>query len=169
MKLEELHEGIFDTLKRKLGDVKGKIVSSLTGLISAFKKNPNERLTTIETFQVHELNVQYEARVDTGALVCAIHAEEINVDTEKNQVSFKHNGAIHNMPLLRIKDVKNANGISSRPRVALTYTWGGKNYSNIETSLADRSKMNFTLLIGRNLIQALKMPVHINDKDIGTD
>lgn len=164
MKLDEImNEGLIDTIKRKLGEIKGKVVASVSSLLAGFKKNPNEQLTTIETFKVNELSKSYEARVDTGALVCSIHAEEIEVKDDK--VSFKHNGVKREMKLFRMKEAKNANGVVNRPRVLLSFTWGGKTYRNIETSLADRSKMKFVLLIGRNLIKELKLPVYINDKD----
>lgn len=165
MKLNELlTEGILDSIKKKLGDFKGKVESSLTSLLARFKKHPSERLTTIESFKIIELSKEYEARVDTGALVCALHAEDINVDGDK--VSFKHAGTTHTFPLYRMKEAKNANGVSNRPRIKLSYVWNGKTYKNIETSLSDRSKLKFTLLVGRNLIMELKLPVHVNDRDI---
>lgn len=166
MKVEELlDEGVIDTIKGKIGAFAGKIMSSMTSLVTMFKKNPNVRLTTIEFFNVKEIgNTRYESRVDTGALVCAIHATDIKVDG--NKVSFTHGSKEYNFPLLRMKEVKNANGISNRPRVALSYVWNGKTYNNIETSLTDRSKLKFQLLIGRNLISELKIPVHINDRDL---
>lgn len=67
---------------------------------------------------------------------------------------------------MRMKEVKNANGSATRARIALTYKWGGKSYPNIETSLAERGKMKFKLLVGRNLIKELKLPVHISDQEV---
>lgn len=163
---EIMTEGLIDTLKRKLGEVKGKLMTSMDALLKRFKKEPDERLTTIESFRVTELGREYESRVDTGALVCAIHADVIKVSEDEKTVSFKHNGRDYEFPLYRMKEAKNANGIVNRPRVLLSYVWNGKTYHDVETSLADRSKLKFTLLVGRNLISMLKLPVHINDRDL---
>jgi hypothetical protein len=168
MKLHELlQESLIDSIKRKLGEIKGKVVTSVSSLLTIFKKNPEERLTTIETFKVIELSKSYEARVDTGALVCSLHADDIVV--EDGNISFKHAGVAHKMKLHRMKEAKNANGVVNRPRCMMSYEWNGKTYHNIETSINDRSKMKFVLLVGRNLIKELKLPVHINDKDNGND
>lgn len=166
MKLRELHEGsMIDKIKAALGTVTGKIVSSVTNLVAAFKKSPNAQLTTIEKFEFVSLNTAILSRVDTGALVCAVDAKDISVDEEKKMVTFKFEDKTFEMPLLRIKDVKNANGTTSRPRVAMDYKWNNNVYHGIETSLIDRSKMKFKGLVGRNLIKQLKLPVHISDNE----
>lgn len=163
MKLKEiLEESMIDTIKQKLGAFKGMIVGSVGKLLTIFKKNPEKRLTTIETFEAGKFG-KYEARVDTGALVCAIHAIDIKV--EDKIVHFTHNGKAYSEPLLRMKTTKNANGIADRPRIEIDYKWDGKTYTKIETSLTDRSKLKFKLLVGRNLISALKLPVHISDSE----
>ena len=164
MKLNEiLNEGLLDTIKKKLGEFKGKVFSSMNALLLRFKKHPNERLTTIETFRIPDISRTYEARVDTGATRCSLHAEDIVVDF--NYVTFKHAGARHKIKLEKLKNVKSASGNTSRPVIMLSYTWNDKIYRDIETTLIDRSKLKFKLLIGRNLIDALKLPVHINDRD----
>ena len=163
MKLHEiLEESILDTIKQKLGTFKGMIVGSVGKLLSIFKKSPEKQLTTIETFEAINFG-KYEARVDTGATGCAIHATDIRV--EDKIVHFTHNGKSYSEPLLRVKAVKNANGIADRPRIEIDYKWNGKTYTKIETSLTDRSKLKFKLLIGRNLIKELKLPVYINDSE----
>ncbi len=78
-----------------------------------------QRLTTIQKFTIVETDRDYLCRVDPGALVCALHAKNIKVDHEQGRVTFKHMGVEYDMPLLRMKDVKNANGIMNRPRVEL--------------------------------------------------
>jgi hypothetical protein len=163
MKLKIISEGLLDKIKQKLGEFKGKVMSSVESLLQHFKKHPDERLTTIETFKVKEISKSYESRVDTGAAICALHAEEITVDGE--EVSFKHAGATHKMKILRTRETKSASGVTVRPVVKLTYEWNGKTYSGIDTSLIDRSKLKFKLLIGRNLIAQLKLPVYVADKD----
>lgn len=166
MKIHDvLEEGLLDKIKTALGSVKGRVVGSMSNLLQLFKKSPSAQLTTIEKFKVIQTGTEYMSRVDTGALVCAIHATDMEVDEEKKRVKFKHEGKSYDEPLLRMKTAKNANGVVNRPRVSWTYEWNGKRYSGIETSLADRSKLKFKLLIGRNLIKELKLPVHISDQE----
>lgn len=164
MKLDEIiSEGLLDTIKRKLGEFKGKVMSSMTSLLSHFKKHPSERLTTVEMFKINEIANSYEARVDTGAAICALHAENIVID--KDQVSFKHAGSTYKLKLERMRNTKSASGVTNRPIVKLSYVWNKKTYSNIDTSLIDRSKLKFKILVGRNLIAELKLPVYVADND----
>lgn len=148
------------------------VLSIINEVIKSFfkamrKLMHRERLTTIQKFTILEMNRDYLCRVDPGALVCALHAKGIKIDHEKQSVSFKHSGTVYEMPLLRMKDVKNANGTMMRARVELTFVWNGKTYKNIETSLVDRSKMRYEVLVGRNLIRIIDQPVYIsNDETI---
>lgn len=161
MKLKELSEGIlFDKFKMKLGQVKGLIVSSMMGLLSKFKKDPEARLTTIEEFEIIKFGKSYPSRVDTGASFCSIDAQNIIINN--GIVSFSHNHKEYELPLIRMKIAKNANASVERAHIALDYRWNNKTYHSIETSLSDRTKMNFQCLIGRNLIKELMLPVHIN-------
>jgi hypothetical protein len=138
----------------------------MRAIVDFFRRAFN-KLTTIERFFIIETDREYLCRVDAGALVCAIHAKSITVNHEAKRVTFRHSGTTYDLPMLRLKDVKNANGIMTRPRVAFTFVWNGKTYKNIETSLADRSKMRYEVLIGRNLIREIGLPVYLsNDETI---
>lgn len=153
--------GIIERIKKLVGNIKGKIVSSVKNLLLIFKKNPNIRLTTIETFEVPMGKIL--ARVDTGATRCSIHATDIK--TEGDKVSFICNGKQYNYKIHDKVEIKSASGISNRIVILMDYVWNNKKYSNIETNLADRSKLTFVLLVGRNLISVLKLPVYINPQD----
>lgn len=164
MRLHEiLEESLIDTIKKKLGEYKGKIFATMTGLLLRFKKHPSERLTTIETFKVNDISKDYAARVDTGAAICSLDAQDINVDFK--YVEFHHAGSRLKIPLERMRKTKSASGETNRPIVKLSYSWNGKTYSNIDTGLIDRSRLKFKLLVGRNLISELKLPVHVADND----
>lgn len=167
MKVSDLHlsESMLDKITASLGAVKSRVVLSMKQLLVSWKKS-KDLLTTIESFKVLETGQLYQARVDTGALVCSIHATNILIDAEEKYVTFEHAGKTYTEPLFRMKTAANANGVVNRPRVSWTYEWSNKKYSNIETSLADRSKLKFKLLIGRNLISDLKLPVHISKDEI---
>lgn len=139
----------------------------LAALLQRIRRFFGLELTTIEKFQIVEMDREYLCRVDAGALVCALHAKNIRVDHEAQRVKFKHAGVEYDMPLLRMKDVKNANGVMNRARVELTFVWGDRTYENVETSLVDRSKMRYEVLVGRNLIRMIGLPVYLsNDEQI---
>lgn len=166
MKLIQINEGaLLDKLRTKLAGFKGQIMGSMSQLLARFKRQPASRLTTIEAFELAELSLKLEARVDTGALSCSLHATDIVVDEPNKKVKFKHDGRDLELTLVKLKKVTNANAVAVRPNVNLTFKWNGKRYDNVLTTLADRSKLKFKLLIGRNLIRMLDLPVHINDKE----
>lgn len=163
---EYLNEGkILDFLKKKLGAVKGKIVSSMTNLLSIFKKDKNALLTTIETFNIPQIG-DIEARVDTGALKCSIHAVNIKKEDDGTVTFDTVQNKKIKTKLIGIQTVKSATGTTERMNVKLDISWNKKLYKDVLFNIADRSKLTFGLLIGRNLIADLKLPVHINQKDM---
>lgn len=77
------------------------------------------------------------ARIDTGATRSSIHAplvKELNLG-----------------PMLRTKKVRNANGMTIRPIINVTFELKGKTI-DAEFTVTDRSHMKYKLLIGRNAL-----------------
>jgi hypothetical protein len=120
------------------------------------------KLTTIEIVGVFAS--QQPARVDTGASLCSIDVQDLKI--EGSQVTFKYLGLEHKLPICRIKEVKSANGIIDRPVVMLTFMWDEKIYHHVETTLTDRSKLTFKILVGRNLIKRINLPVHLSKREL---
>ena len=103
-----------------------------------------------------------KAKLDTGARTSAIHAEEIKYVEENGQTM------VHFLLLLdsteqpiqcaaplfqRKRKVKSSSGdVTMRPVVETFLELGGKRY-RIELTLADRSVMNFQILIGRTALR----------------
>lgn len=134
-------------------------------LTYAFRRAFKRELSTIEKFKIIEIDCEYLCRVDPGAHSCSVHAKDIQINETQKTVSFRHAGITHILPLLHQRLVKNANGSMLRPKVRLTFDWNGKTYKNIETSLVDRSGMTYKVLIGRNLLRQIDLPIRLSDSE----
>lgn len=147
-----------------IGSVKSRIVASMSKLLILFNKNSNAHLTTIAKFGIKTIGIsEVLTRVDTGASTCSIHATDVSIDD--NKVTFKTINGTHTLALSGTSTVKNSNGIREVPNVKIDFEWNGKIYRGIDTKIVDRSKMKFKLLVGRNLIKDLKVPVYIDPND----
>lgn len=102
-----------------------------------------------------------DAKVDTGADSNALHCDHIDIDHDKNMVSFTLLDEVHeayhgkrmSMPLHRIKKVKSSNGmIQERPSIKVTVSFFGKKYKSV-ISLTNRADMKFPMLIGRRFLK----------------
>ncbi len=102
-----------------------------------------------------------DAKVDTGADSNALHCDHIEIDEERNCVSFTLLDEVHEayhgkrmtMPLYKIKKVKSSNGmIQNRPSVKVTVEFYGKKYKSV-ISLTNRADMKFPMLIGRRFLK----------------
>lgn len=102
-----------------------------------------------------------EARVDSGAKLCSLHVQNIEIVDEL--VKFERDGIRYRAPLTRIAKIKSAHSqdISLRPIILLDITVAGKLLNRVEFSLLDRSTMKYEVLIGRNVLGMLGMPIHV--------
>ena len=123
----------------------------------------------IETIHVKDLNMDFKARIDTGANTTSINAYDLHVidgnnnptDTKKSwqenlgkMISFKTANAqgqeqIHSSKIIKISKIRNAQGVERRYAVVMDLVWNGKNHA-IPVNLRDRKKLEYKLLIGRN-------------------
>ncbi|MFW6014037.1 MAG: RimK/LysX family protein [Nanoarchaeota archaeon] len=78
-----------------------------------------------------------KARIDTGA--------------HSNSVDSKLAASLNLGPVVKTTVVKSANGESLRPVVKMKININGKEMSGLFT-IADRSKMKYRVLIGRNIL-----------------
>jgi len=76
-------------------------------------------------------------RIDTGAAKSSIHSDIVK-DLDLG-------------PVLSVKQVKNANGISLRPVIEAQISIHNKKIKSLFT-VTDRSHMNYQILIGRNVL-----------------
>lgn len=103
------------------------------------------------------------AKIDTGAYTSAIHCHEIKIvrKGKKRYVSFRlldpshstYNGTLLKHELLALRKIKNSSGqVEERCIIKTVILLFGKNY-DIELSLADRSRMECPVLLGRKLLR----------------
>ncbi len=107
-------------------------------------------------------NIEYLARIDTGARITSVHALDVEVaggsqdkednigklltfDTENEKGERKQVTA----EIIDVAKVRNAQGVEYRYVVDLNLNWQGMDKSG-HVNLRDRSAMSYKLLIGRN-------------------
>lgn len=100
-----------------------------------------------------------QAKIDTGATICSLDAEEWHIVGE-NRVQFKSkaiSGGTLTMPLKTQHAVKSADGGTHyRPVVELSLKINGKLLENQLFNLNDRANMDQPVLIGQNVLKAGK-------------
>jgi hypothetical protein len=137
------------------------LVSTFT--VSCSHTSPKRIIGAIETVQVQDL--EYLARIDTGADTTSINAYNITVDGEDPNLtanigkqlrftSANENGESQTIEtkIVKVNTVRNVLGSESRYVVRLAIAWE-KYVKIVEVNLRDRSKMQFALLIGRNWLK----------------
>ena len=96
-----------------------------------------------------------KAKVDTGADVSSIHAEEWS--TQNGQVSFISPDISPNritLPVIEKQAIKSSNGdIEYRPVVELDVKVNGVPMSGVMFNLNDRGSMEYSVLIGKNILE----------------
>ncbi len=78
------------------------------------------------------------ARVDTGAA--------------KNSIDVKIAAELKLGPIIKTKKVRSAEGLSNRPLIKAGLKIGGRKFKTL-FNLADRSKLKYKVLIGRNILK----------------
>ena len=113
-----------------------------------------------------DFNKEAEGKVDTGATVSSLHAEDIDVDQDRGTVSFVSPVFSENrvkMSLHGVQDVASADGgNNARPTVKLNVVIDGKPLSDQLFNLNDRSNMDCPILIGQNILQAGDFHIDVN-------
>lgn len=119
----------------------------------------------IELIKIEELNLDFIARIDTGAAMTSIHAKDvkiIGVEKEKKdirkhlgeRVSFtaineKGEEVTHEAEVVKVIKIRNAIGVERRFIINLTLNWNGEK-KTVKVNLRDRDDLDYKLLIGRN-------------------
>ncbi|MGR5142079.1 ATP-dependent zinc protease [Photobacterium sp. DNB23_23_1] len=122
----------------------------------------------VETIKVYDLEMDYLARIDTGAATTSIHAKDINVigdDSDSDNMrdhlghtveftSVNENGekAQYKGKIVKVSKIRNAQGVERRYSVEMDLGWNGE-HKTVTVNLRDRSKLDYKLLIGRNWLE----------------
>lgn len=127
---------------------------------------PADALAEIEPIVIHRIFEQaVEGRVDTGAKTSSLHADEVYFD--ESYAKFKRGDVVYRIPVTRIVKIKNihAGDFSRRAVVRLDITIRGQRFNQVEFTLTSRVNMKYEVLIGRNILELLGLPVLIYKKD----
>jgi ribosomal protein S6--L-glutamate ligase len=123
----------------------------------------NDQLGLVEIAIIHRvIDDGVEAKVDTGAKTSSLHVDDIEVQGQT--VKFTRNETTYRVPLYDTRHVKSHDGVDEsveRPIVLLDTTLKGVRVNSVEFSLINRSHMKYEVLIGRNVIEQLGLPVVI--------
>jgi hypothetical protein len=89
------------------------------------------------------------ARIDTGAKISSI--------------DYRIAAELKLGPVTKTKKVKNANGITERPVVKCCFELKGEKYKT-DVTLANRDILQFSVLIGQNLLKKTKLYINPRKK-----
>lgn len=107
-----------------------------------------------------------EGKVDTGATVSSLHADQIKLNKEKNTVSFVCQPLSNNVITLQLdgsQEVHSADaGGVTRPVVTLDVEIDGTAIKGATFNLNDRSGMDSPVLIGQNILKAGNFQIDTN-------
>ena len=124
------------------------------------KKKPLKTIGWREQVALPDLKIQkIKAKVDTGAKTSSLHADNrvfykrgLNEFVKFNIRSGKQKSETCKAKVLERRKVKSSNGQSElRPVILTTVRLLGESWKT-EITLADRSEMNFPMLLGRESI-----------------
>ncbi|MFY0655388.1 MAG: ATP-dependent zinc protease [Neptunomonas phycophila] len=109
-------------------------------------------------------NQPFEAKTDTGADMCSMHVDSVQVQGE--QVSFVISGRQYQAPLVRTLNVKQADSEGeSRPVIKLNMAVGDKTVRDVECNLNNREGM-VPLLLGKNFLQQGDFSITVEDVEV---
>lgn len=120
--------------------------------------------------EVHFLNLpvggSLVAKVDTGAEMCSLHAEQISINRDERTVSFVAPSLSRSKITANLTDqesVKTSGGETTyRPVITATIKIKGKVLKDIQINLNDRSEMQDPMLVGQNALQPGKFLIDPN-------
>jgi len=154
----------------------GFIVGVSVSFLLHFSFCTNEKSVIGEAEVMRAASLSYVARIDTGARITSIHAYDINIEDENEDITQNIGKKIHfttsnekdersevDTIIVDVKKVRNAQGIEHRYVIDLPITWHGDTFTS-RVNLRDRSRMSYKLLIGRNWLEGR----HIVDVNHGT-
>jgi hypothetical protein len=126
---------------------------------TTLQADPHKQIVgATEVISIAEAEMDFKARVDTGARTSSVHAEAIMVDTSDNPqgqpISFllvNKSGQSRKIEtrVASVVNVKTSEGSEIRYKVPLTLIWNDSSKTVLLT-LNDRKAMRYRLLLGRN-------------------
>lgn len=127
-------------------------------------KSSEIRLGAKEWVQLPELNLTLRAKVDTGAKTSSLHAINLHTFEQDQQLWVEFDTwvapdeeLIHlRLPVITQRHVRSSNGVLQERLVIETWLVIGPLQQKVQLTLADRSRMKYSMLLGRS---AMRHPV----------
>lgn len=137
--------------KLTLVPFKAMFVKDIAMIMTITKEDQTLQLE--ENITIHGINDDdpIVGKIDTGATMCSLHAEDIQV--KNGMVEFTFNGSNYRMNIVDSVEIQNSETIEERPIVTFNVTVKGKTLNNVMFNLNDRSSMECELLVGQNLLK----------------
>jgi len=129
-------------------------------------------LQSIEQVVIHRvIDEPIDARIDTGAKVSSIHVDKFELINDEKNVKFTRGETSYTMPVARMVRIRNVHGGENtrRPVIKLDATIGEIRVDDVEFNLNNREKMKYEVLIGRNILKMIGVPVSIAPEDTPVD
>lgn len=104
-----------------------------------------------------------DARVDTGAGFCSLHADSVSEDN--GWLKFKRGSITYKVPIDRHVKITNSHGASRRAVVKFDIIVRGIRYNQVEFTVTSREKLTYDVLIGRNFLRLAGIPVMVPQDD----
>lgn len=152
----------------------GKIISTAITSIACLslgvgcQENSYRQVGWVEKIKITNLNSEVSAKLDSGATTSSINAEILSQpdgETESGgTIKFKfidNDGreALYERPVERwVKIKKKSGGTIRRPVVKMVFCIAGKAIEG-EVNLADRDNFNYSILVGRNMLEKGKLTI----------
>lgn len=157
-------------MKKKLSAMLLVTIAAISSSAFAAKQCDGKYIVgPVETIHVQDLNMDFKARIDTGANTTSINAYDLHVIDGNNDpgnskkqwhqnlgkmLRFKTANAqgqevSHTAKIIKISKIRNAQGVERRYAVIMDLIWNGKSHA-IPVNLRNRKKLEYKLLIGRN-------------------
>lgn len=123
------------------------------------EKIESESIGETEIVSISRIIQDVEARIDTGAKYCSLHVDNVEVDGD--WVKFTKGDITYKVAIFKNVKIRHASIGESvlRPVVKLDLIIRDVRLNQIEFTLNNRSSMSYPVLIGRNALQALGLPV----------
>lgn len=105
-----------------------------------------------------------EARVDTGAGISSLHVDDMKLMNDETWVHFTRNSISYKVPvdrMVRIKSLDKEDDFERRPVVLLDINIADQQLQRMEFTLSTRSNRAYEVLVGRNILAALGLPIVI--------
>lgn len=100
--------------------------------------------------------------VDTGATICSLHTDQYKINSGRNKVTFLCKALSPHFVTMDMQQpiqVRNADGMESRPVIKLNLDINGQQLNDVLVNLNDRSILSQPFLVGLNALEQGKFHV----------